>query len=149
MKNLILHPTETSQWHAIVNEAQAACQLILNENTESYLVFLLMRFTHETQWLHSVVAFDFLHALESQRHGKMELLREVGDKSLLLSGLFPETAARRVSLHYFMDMGQMAYLSVGELYDEPVMSSLYYELSEQFSAMQRILQSMSQGVIDR
>lgn len=145
MKNLILHPTETSQWHAIVNEAQADCQLILNENTESYLVFLLMRFTHQTQWMHSVVAFDFLQALKSQRHGKISLLQEVGDKSLLLSGLFPETAARRVNLSYFTDMGQMAYLSIGDLHEEPTMSGLYYELSEQFSTMQKILQTMSCG----
>ena len=50
MNKIILHPTETSQWHALVNEAQAASRLILNEDTESYLVFLLMRFAHETQW---------------------------------------------------------------------------------------------------
>ena len=45
MNKLILHPTDISQWHALVNEAQAATRLILNENTESYLVFLLMRFS--------------------------------------------------------------------------------------------------------
>lgn len=39
MKKLILHPTELSQWHALVNEAQATTDLILNESTESYLVF--------------------------------------------------------------------------------------------------------------
>ena len=29
MKQLILHPTDISQWHALVNEAQAATRLDL------------------------------------------------------------------------------------------------------------------------
>lgn len=142
MNRIILHPTETSQWHALVNEAQAACHLILNENTESYLVFLLMRFIHETQWIDSVVALDFLHAMHGTRRVKTELLREVGDKSLLFSGLFSEMAEKRVSVSYFTDLGQAAYLSVGELYEEPQVAKLYYELSHQFLMMQQILQTI-------
>ena len=45
MKSLILHPTDIAQWYALVNEAQVASQLNLTENTESYLVFLLQRFS--------------------------------------------------------------------------------------------------------
>lgn len=60
MKRLILHPTDISQWHALVNEAQAATRLILNEATESYLVFLLMRFTQNPKLIESIVALDFL-----------------------------------------------------------------------------------------
>ena len=142
MKTLILHPTELSQWHALVNEAQASSRLILNENTESYLVFLLMRFVQEPQLLDSVVALDFLHALSATRRGKMALLRDVGDKSLLFSGLFSEMAQKKVSLNYFIDLGQAAYLSVGELHDEPQSAGLYYELSHEFLTMQRILQAM-------
>lgn len=142
MNKIILHPTETSQWHALVNEAQAASRLILNEDTESYLVFLLMRFAHETQWVESVVAFDFLHAMQASRAAKTELLREVGDKSLLFSGLFSEMAQKRVGMNYFTDLGQAAYLSVGELYDEPQVAKLYYELSQQFLMMQQVLQTI-------
>jgi len=142
MNKIILHPTETSQWHALVNEAQAASRLILNEDTESYLVFLLMRFAHETRWVESVVAFDFLHAMQASRAVKTELLREVGDKSLLFSGLFSEMAQKRVGVNYFTDLGQAAYLSVGELYDEPQVAKLYYELSQQFLMMQQVLQTI-------
>ena len=39
MNTLILHPTDMSQWHALVYEAQANTQIILPENSESYLVF--------------------------------------------------------------------------------------------------------------
>src|SRR3990167_7670565 len=107
MSKLILYPTDTCQWHALVNEAQAATQLILDENMESYLVFLLKRFSESSQWVESLVALDFLEAMQVSSRRQVELLRDVGDKSLLFSGLFPEVAAHRhVRLTYFTEMGQ-------------------------------------------
>ena len=44
MRDLVLHPTDICQWHAIIGEAQGHSQVLLAEDTESYLVFLLMRF---------------------------------------------------------------------------------------------------------
>lgn len=142
MKQLILHPTDISQWHALVNEAQAATRLILNENTESYLVFLLMRFSQGTKLIESVVALDFLESMRKPRQLQVELLRDVGDKSLLFCGLFPGIAKKRhVSLSYFSDMGQAAYLTVGEL-EENQTANLYMQLSEQFITLQQVLQAM-------
>ncbi|KTD76318.1 hypothetical protein [Legionella waltersii] len=142
MEQLILHPTDISQWHALVNEAQASTRLVLNENTESYLVFLLMRFSQGTKLIESVVALDFLESMHKPRQLQVELLRDVGDKSLLFCGLFPGMARRRhVSLSYFSDMGQAAYLTVGEMHDRK-MADLYFQLSAQFVTLQQILQAM-------
>lgn len=142
MKQLILHPTDTSQWHALVNEAQASTRLVLNENTESYLVFLLMRFAQTTRLLESVVAVDFLDSMHSTGRRQIEMLRDVGDKSLLLCGLFPGMAEKHhVKLNYFSDMGQAAYLTAGEL-QESGSAELYFQLSNQFITMQQILQAM-------
>lgn len=142
MKPLILHPTEISQWHALVIEAQAATSLILNEHTESYLVFLLMRFAQGTKLIESVIALDFLKSQKIPNRQQVELLREVGDKSLLFCGLFPGIAEKRhVSLSYFADMGQAAYLSVSELHTSQS-ANLYYQLSEQFINLQQILRAM-------
>ncbi|WP_133127604.1 hypothetical protein [Legionella nagasakiensis] len=142
MKKLILHPTDTSQWHALVNEAQASTRLVLNENTESYLVFLLMRFSQTTQLLESVLALDFLESMHSPGKRQVELLRDVGDKSLLFCGLFPGMANKRhVSLDYFSDMGQAAYMTVGELQDNES-ANLYFQLSKQFMMLKQILQAM-------
>lgn len=142
MNKLILHPTDTSQWHALVYEAQASTQLILTENIESYLVFLLMRFTQTTQLLESVIAIDFLESMNSNGRRRVEQLQEVGDKSLLLCGLFPGIAGKRnVGLDYFSGVGQAAYLSVSEL-QEQQRSDLYYQLSDQFITMQNILRAM-------
>ncbi|KTD18091.1 hypothetical protein [Legionella jordanis] len=141
MKQLILHPTEISQWHALVNEAQASTRLVLNESTESYLVFLLMRFTQGPRLIESVVALDFLESMHNPRR-QVELLKDVGDKSLLFCGLFPGIAKKRhVSLEYFADIGQAAYLTVGELHDNQT-ADLYFQLSEQFPSLQQILRAM-------
>jgi hypothetical protein len=142
MKQLILHPTDISQWHALVNEAQASTRLILNENTESYLVFLLMRFSQGPKLIESVIALDFLESMRKPRQLQVELLRDVGDKSLLFCGLFPGIAEQRhVSLSYFSEMGQAAYLTVGELHDNQT-ADLYFQLSAQFVTLQQILQAM-------
>jgi hypothetical protein len=142
MKNLILHPTDISQWYALVNEAQSVARQALNENTESYLVFLLQRFTQTTQLFESVVALDFFEAMHVTGKQQIEFLREVGDKSLLLCGLFPGVATKRhVPLDYFIGMGRSAYLSVSEL-GEKNSSELYHELSEQFSVLQSVLHAM-------
>ena len=142
MKQLILHPTDMCQWHALVNEAQAATQLILNESTESYLVFLLMRFSQGPKLIESIVALDFLESMHRHRPLQMQLMRDVGDKSLLFCGLFPGMAKKRhVSLNYFSELGQAAYLTVSELEEKPT-ADLYVQLSEQFATLQQILQAM-------
>ncbi len=142
MKPLILHPTDMSQWHALVNEAQAATQIFLNENTESYLVFLLMRFTQGPKLIESIIALDFLESMHRPRPAQRQLLRDVGDKSLLFCGLFPGIAEKRhLSLNYFSELGQAAYLTVGELEEKPS-KDLYFQLSEQFLILQDILQAM-------
>jgi hypothetical protein len=142
MKSLVLHPTEISQWHALVYEAQATTQIILTENTESYLVFMMMRFTQTTQLLESVVSMDFLEAMQLSGKRRVEELQSVGDKSLILCGLFPGLAdRRRVGLEYFSDMGQSAYLTVSELH-ESHLADLYYQLGHQFINLRQILQAM-------
>ncbi len=147
MKQLILHPTDTSQWHALVNEAQANTRLVLNENTESYLVFLLMRYSQTARLMESVVSMDFLDSMNSSGRRQIELLRDVGDKSLLLCGLFPGMADRHhVKLDYFSDMGQAAYLTAGELQDS-ALAELYFQLSNQFITLQQILQAMRSDYI--
>lgn len=142
MKSIILHPTETSQWHALVNEAQAATQIVLTENTESYLVFVLMRYTQGAKLLDSVLAFDFLHAANRSGKLRLEQFIELGDKSLIFSGLFPGLAARRrVSLDYFIDLGQAAYITASELHQQDS-ARLFYELSQHFRDLQYILSAM-------
>ncbi|PJD91591.1 MAG: hypothetical protein CK424_06075 [Legionella sp.] len=142
MKNLILHPTDISQWYALVTEAQMASRVNLTENSESYLVFLLQRFSHSPQLLDSTVAVDFLNSMHGSTRHQIEHLIDVGDRSLLLCGLFPGLAERRhVPLDYYSHLGQAAYLTVSEL-QETSSAKLYLQLSQEFGHLQKILQAM-------
>lgn len=142
MKKLILHPTDISQWYALVSEAEAATQLVLSENAESYLVFLLQRFAQNPQLAESVIATEFLESMATFGKKQIEKLKTVGDKSLLLCGLFPGVAERRnVNLDYYVGMGKAAYLTVSELQNNPE-SELFLDLSNHFPNLQHVLQAI-------
>ena len=142
MSPLILLPTDTSQWHALVYEAQAASKLILNEDTESYLVFLLIRFTQTTELIESILALDFLESMQQENKRPVDQFQSLGDKSLLLSGLFPGiTEKRGVCSDYYSKLGQAAYQTAGKFEDHP-QAPLYLTLSEEFFNLQQILQAM-------
>lgn len=148
MGKLILHPTDMSQWHALVNEAQVITSLELPEHTESYLVLLLMRFMNTSSLLESVIALDLLTSMQVCGQRQVELLRDVGDKSLLFCGLFPGIAERRhLNLDYFSDMGRSAYLSVSEIMEETP-NDLYSQLSNSFFDLQKVLQAMQGRYLD-
>jgi hypothetical protein len=142
VKPLILYPTDISQWHALVNEAQVSTELLLNESTESYLVFLLLRYSTASKLTESVLALDFLESMQKTRRHQVDTFRDIGDKSLLFCGLFPGMATkRRVSLEYFSNLGQSAYFNAGELYNNET-SALFMELSAEFYRLQQVLQAL-------
>jgi hypothetical protein len=140
MNNLILEPTITAEWQALVREAEDANHHLLSEDLESYLVFLLTRFTAKPEIAQSVLALDFLHGLEQLGQKKLEQLRDVGDKSLLFAGLFPGQAERRrVRVGYFVEIGQSAYAVLATLYSQQ-RAELYASLEKGFVALMDVLQ---------
>ena len=143
MEKVIIHPSFTAQaqWHALVNDAEKACVLELGEEIESYLVFLLMRFAGRADLGSSILALEFLQSLHSSGEVRIEKLKELGDKCLLFSGLFPEQAKRRhVTRNYFTDMGQSAYSLIHDR--EGGWAELYGALSEAFINMTTVLNVM-------
>ncbi len=142
MNTLILEPTTTAEWKTLVKEAEDANHYALSEDLESYLVFLLSRFTGKPEIAHSVLALDFLHSLEHTGHQRTDALRDVGDKSLLFAGLFPGRAdRRRVKISYFVDVGRNAYGALANVCQKQ-MSNLYVALGESFVALMDVLQVM-------
>ncbi len=142
MDELVLQPTPTAQWHALVNEAQLACAIELDEALESYLVFLLMRFTDKPSLLKSMLAVEFLEGLQCEGNLRQDQLRDVGDKCLLYSGLFPGLAKRRrVQLSYFVGLGQSAYSVLSEN-DIQHFQELFAALSQGFVPLMDVLIKM-------
>lgn len=137
---IILGPTSLAQWQSLVLEAEKNCSVHLDQDTESYLVFLLMRFTEKPHMANSVLGLEFLQTVHEGGHASEEKLRDVGDKCLLFSGLFPGRAERRrVKISYFVKLGQAAYQNLSDQSEH--LAALYYALCEKFVALMEVLQS--------
>ena len=142
MSQLILQPTTLAQWYTLVNDAECSCSLQLDQEVESYLVYLLMRFSDKPEMAKSILAIEFLESLHLTGSYQSNVLREVGDKCLLYAGLFPERAERRrVKESYFIDLGQNAYYLLATL-SESEIARLYNSICKAFLAMRNILLEM-------
>jgi hypothetical protein len=142
MQQLILEPTPQAQWQALVHDAQACCNRQLDETLESYLVFLLMRFSDKPHSLARIMASDYLHSQACSGEQRVERLRDVGDHCLLFSGLFPQLAERRlVRVSYFVKLGQSSYLQLSDLLDRS-WSVAYGHLSAAFVVLMDVLHAM-------
>lgn len=141
MSSLLLHPTEMAQWHALLVKAQQDLTIGLNEDLESYLVFLLMRYSQKPQIAKSVLALDFLNSAQNFTKGNSAPLQDVGDKCLLFAGLFPERAKqRRLTVTYFINLGQSAYGTLSNNYFD-TNAELFSDLCEEFVLLTNILQA--------
>lgn len=144
MASFILHPTSTAQWHGLVSEAAKSVEVKLDDTLESYLVFLLMRYIKAQGLADSIVGLEYLHCHEESQQRRLEQLRDVGDKCLLFAGFFPERAEyRRVSVRYFVDLGQLSYGELANLSTQG-WGGLYEHLSIHFVMLMDVLQSMRQ-----
>lgn len=142
MSKILLEPTATAHWQSLVLEAESACDCALSEDMESYLVFLLMRFVGKPEMANSVMAIDYLQSLMSQGRVREESLRDVGDRCLLFSGLFPKRAnRRRVKISYFVDLGRSAYAQLSQCRDEAD-GFFFRKLSLGFVPLMDILQAI-------
>lgn len=140
MKSIDIQPSVTASWHRLIRQAQAHRHITLDESLESYLVFLLMRFTDRTEFSNSILAIDFLESYRANQ--PVDHFQEVGDKCLLLSGLFPERADKlNVSVDYFNRIGRSAYSNLIEDFCF-VEDDLYRELSQEFITLRDTLESM-------
>jgi hypothetical protein len=134
--------TPAQVWQALVQEAGERNRRPLDETHESYLVFLLLRYQREPWLLSHVHGMDWMEALQRVGHARAEGLREVGDRCLVVAGLFPELAERRrVSVDYFMDIGRSAYEGVAEA-SRQAYAALYRQLSQSYHELVGTLQAM-------
>ncbi len=136
--SIMTHDTPTALWHEIVLQAEQACSVMLKEELESYLVFLLMRYINKPEFIKNIIATEFLQSLDRNPIQREMLLRDVGDKCLLFSGLFPHIAKKRlVQVSYFVKLGQAAYFRISRKNND-----LYNHLSMEFVPLMDILQSI-------
>ncbi len=142
MNQIITEPTATAQWHSLVHEAENIAHRPLSETLESYLVFTLIRFTNRPELAASILAIEYLESMQHSGARRTRELREVGDKCLLFSGLFPHLARRRrIRPGYFIDLGRGAYLEA-HYGTRSTDSHPYRELAEDFVALTDVLNTI-------
>jgi len=126
-------------WHELVREGESRAHARLDEDLESYLVFTLMRHLGDAPLAHRVMALELLEALLKDGRRRRDELRDVGDRCLLLAGLYPDLAQRRrVSLRYFVTLGQGAYDQLAQELTRAV-AALYAQLARAFAQLVRVL----------
>ncbi len=137
----ILHnSTTTALWHDIIHEAEDQCDIHLKEDLESYLVFLMIRYTTKPHIINQIVATEFLTGIGLKFTERHQLLQAVGDKCLIYTGLFPKIAEKRlVQLSYFVKLGQSSYANISKTHND-----LYGGLAKQFVSLMDVLQALRQ-----
>ncbi len=135
---MLSQATPCALWHDSVREAVLHLDTALDEALESYLVMTLMAYTQTP--LSGHVAEQFLAS--NQELLIEENLRDVGDRCLLMSGLFPEHAkSRLVSEDYYPSIGRTAYATVAERTNMSQVA-LFEDLSASFMLLSRTLRAM-------
>jgi hypothetical protein len=139
---LILEPSVMAQWHALVLQAEDSYGCHLDEAMESYLVFTLMRFMNHRNLGAQALVTDYLEAQGLPTSLRLDQLRDVGDQCLILSGLFPQRAEKRlVRVSYYVNMGRSAYHHLsGQI--QHATAELYRELAETFVTLMDLLQTI-------
>ncbi|RUL71072.1 hypothetical protein [Dyella choica] len=134
--------TPVEVWQALVQEAYERTGRRLDESSESYLVFVLLRYQADNQLLSHAQGVDWLHALELVGRARADALRDVGDQCLLVAGLFPGLAERRrVSVDYFITIGRSAYQGVADV-TRQAYAALYEQLACSYRELVHTLNAM-------
>jgi hypothetical protein len=140
--NLILEQTEVAQWHSLIKDAEEQCNCSLDEAMESYLVFTLMRFMKHQDLATQAMALEYLRTHGLPKSMRIEHLRDIGDQCLLLSGLYPQRAERRlVRVSYYVNMGRSAYHHISDNVQKSA-AELYRQLAEAFVTLMDLLQTI-------
>lgn len=138
----LLEPTATAQWKQLLEYAKQQCNCQLNEEVEAYLIFTLMRFTQQPDLANAALGPELINCNQLAGQAKENKLRDVGDQCLLLSGLFPQRAEKRlVQVGYYVDLGKTAYQHLSDILRK-AFADLYQLLSQNFVAMMDVLQSI-------
>ncbi len=138
-------------FRGLVHEAADRQQLEAMDLTLYYLVQMLSSFARaedrageEVRRDGRPLALRLGEALDSGGGRQRELLREVGDSSLFLTGFFPDRLRRSpVDVDYYAALGGYAYGSLGQR-DDDTLAPVFAELAQQFLAFVDVLNEVSE-----
>jgi hypothetical protein len=126
-------------WYDLVRDGASRAGTALPEAVESYLVFVLQRHQRDVALGGRTLALERLDAEDRIGQLRADALRDVGDRCLLIAGLFPRLAERRrVGPDYYAAMGRSAYAGVATA-TRAGYAELFAQLAQAFNAMRQVL----------
>jgi hypothetical protein len=140
--------TAAQVWQSELQQAQQRLHVRLSESQESYLVFTLIRHARDATLSGRIMAIELFDALGEPGRCGSDRLRDVGDRCLLIAGLFPGLRARRrVDAGYYQEVGRTAYGLLGERAGS-ALATLYAELARSYGDLVRVLLGLRVGSVD-
>jgi hypothetical protein len=143
---LVRSESPIEYFRELVESALQHQHLEVRALTSYYLVSLLNGFVHRE---YSAMANDealgvrFVRALGAAGTAQRNGLRQVGDTSLFISGVFADSLnGTLVDIDYYMHLGEQAYGSLARR--DEALGEVFDELAEKFSAMVDVLTEVSE-----
>ncbi|MDQ3269789.1 MAG: hypothetical protein M3Q11_06330 [Pseudomonadota bacterium] len=131
--------TSLQLWYDLVRDGEDRVRTRLPEMIESYLAFVLQRHQADAAIGKHVMALDWLGGQELAGRERADAMRDVGDRCLLIAGMFPRLAERRnLQPDYYAALGRSAYAEVASA-TRAGYGELFAMLAEAFDAMLRVL----------
>jgi hypothetical protein len=130
----------------LVENAMQHQRLAARETTSFYLVNLLAGFIHldDVAPNREPLGIRLVKALQAGGPLQRDGLRQVGDRSLFISGFFSDSLNRSlVDVDYYIALGERAYGSLARQ-SEDTFAEVFDELSEKFSGFVDVLGEVSE-----
>lgn len=145
---LVRNESPVEYFRELVELAMKRQHLAAGERTSFYLVNLLTGFVHfdrsATPPEDEALGVRFVRALHAAGVRQRDELRQVGDRSLFISGFFADSLARGlVDVDYYIYLGEYAYGSLARQGDG-TFGDVFDELSGKFAAFVDVLGEVSE-----
>jgi hypothetical protein len=130
----------------LVEGALANQRLSANELTAFYVVQLLASFIARpgTDEPTAPLGMRLAHALESGGPEQRSSLKQIGDRSLFISGFFSDSLNRKlVDVDYYVSIGGCAYNALSR-YETDTFSPVFAELASKFVGFVDVLSEVSE-----
>ncbi|MBI3179366.1 MAG: hypothetical protein HYZ27_06865 [Deltaproteobacteria bacterium] len=140
-----------------VSEAKQQLRIEMSEVLEYYLVNLLCEFSRERVGPKpgdEPLALQYKRALEARLAERVQILKDLGDEALYVSGFFAAFVERSlVDLNYYISMGGSAYQNLSELMGGQrhgeTFAELYEQLARKFAELVDLLNEISEKARDK
>ena len=144
---LLRNESPAEYFKELVDTAMEHQRLAVRDLTSFYLVNLLTGFVHvepSTTASDEPLGIRLARALQTGGSRQRDGLREVGDRSLFISGFFADSLNRSlVDIDYYIQLGECAYASLAR-HGDPTFGEVFDELAGKFPACVDVLGEVSE-----